>query len=81
METLTPQKFAHVLIFRCGGCDGEITAVRKSEYMNREQIARLIFPLKCGSCGWSRSVSGIGAMDHAVNFDPAHVESQASPAM
>lgn len=81
METLTPQKFAHVLIFRCGGCSGEITAVRKSEYMNREQIARLMFELKCGSCGWSRSVSGISAMGHAVNFDRVHGESQASPAI
>ena len=82
MEARSPQKFAHVLIFRCGGCHEEITAVRKSEYMNREHIARLIFDLKCGACGWAGNLGGISAMGHAINFDRAtHLEPQSnSPA-
>lgn len=73
MTALTPQKFVHALVFRCGKCSGEITAVRKSEYLNREQIARFIFELRCGACGWSGSRSGISAMGHAVDFDRAAI--------
>jgi len=81
MEILHPQKFAHVLVFKCRGCSEEITAVRKSEYMNREHIARLIFDLKCGTCGWSANLSGISAMGHSVTYDrAAHREPQSSPA-
>ena len=79
MEAFTPHKFAHVLVFKCGKCGEEITSVRTSEYMNREQIARLIFELRCGACGWSGNLSGVAAMGHSVNFDRPTFDETRSP--
>jgi predicted RNA-binding Zn-ribbon protein involved in translation (DUF1610 family) len=61
------RKFLHVLRFKCPKCSETVNAARSTEYMSREQAARLIFEPVC-KCGWSGKLAGFAALRHSVQF-------------